>query len=130
MATRSHREQEIIAALNMIDSRARGFFWKLTELVVLTGLVGLELPGRGKYPVYSATQAHKCQLTQGVKPVRTSVYFLANEEKMLPHGGEKLNQSQYDHFNEGRPDVTEVSHSARAARAAAAAEARLAEVGL
>ena len=127
MATRSYQEHEIIVAFNMIDSRARGFFWKLTELVVLTGLVGLKLPRHGKNRVYKTTQVHKCQLNQGMDTV--PVYFLANEEKVLPHGSENLNQCQYDHLNKYRPDETEVFHSARAARAAAA-EARLAEVGL
>ena len=56
MARMSHPDHKIIGALNMIDSRACGFFGTLKELVVLTGLVGLELPGRGKNPVYSATQ--------------------------------------------------------------------------
>ena len=58
-----YSDQEIIKAFNMINSRARGYFWTLEELAILTGLVGLKaLPTKQRSKVYKTTPVRKCEL--------------------------------------------------------------------
>ena len=116
-----YTDEQKIAALNMINKSARGFYWTLAELVVLTGLKGLTLPVRNN-KFYLQAQVHKCKFVASAKDAALDyVYFLADadQEKLLPLGGESINQLDYADHNKGRPDIGDVAYSDRDARRAA-----------
>ena len=71
-----YTDDQMIEALNIVNQAARGFFWTLQELAVLTGLVNLRLPARKGNQLYLQAQVTKCKLRSAKAESAKPVYFL------------------------------------------------------